>query len=217
LIKYEESNKELINKINKLNIITSNISNATTQLSTCKEILESGLSTGNGFYEISINMLKYKVYCDMENGGWTKIEYKEKLEYKQWFTGGDGWKWMPNEFSTVLPKEVITVIRSRSKEGKQKYIHRCNGVMGYYYQHGNNYNNALQFKMSNNLTDNYPYKNIKILKDNCKSNGGENGLLEKSTDFEIKSKEVPVLNIKTQDNGDNGEKFGSPLESAWLR
>ena len=48
---------------------------------------------------------------------------------------------------------------------------------------------------------------------------GENGQEANATIFDIYSTLVPVIDIHTRDNGDNGEMFGSPLSDnpAWLR
>ena len=48
---------------------------AQSKNSSCKDILESGNSTGNGVYSITVNNKEFDVYCDMTSagGGWTMV------------------------------------------------------------------------------------------------------------------------------------------------
>lgn len=52
------------------------------KFTSCKEILDSGKSTGDGVYTISLDNKDYKVYCDMTNneGGWTLIASYPKTQ-----------------------------------------------------------------------------------------------------------------------------------------
>ena len=56
---------------------------------------------------------------------------------------------------------------------------------------------------------------IKVLQDDCKYNDNVN----RQTIFEINDLRVPIINVKSLDNGDSNEKFGSLLTQnpAWLR
>ena len=42
-------------------------------LGSCREILDAGLSGGNGDYVISVGGVATTVYCDMDAGGWTRV------------------------------------------------------------------------------------------------------------------------------------------------
>jgi hypothetical protein len=201
----------------------------TTIYNSCYAIKQANPSAVSSIYTIDPdgelgNQEPFQVYCDMttDGGGWTKVEYSSNLEYKQHFSGGDAWRWMPNDFSLKLSSAQINSIRSISSKGNQQYVHTCNGVLAYYFASGNYYSHALGFKFLDGTTSNYGQQTynmpITVIQDGCKTNDGEGGALNKATIFKIDSLSVPVVNMYGYDNGQGGEKFGSPLmdNPAWF-
>jgi hypothetical protein len=115
----------------------------------------------------------------------------------------------------------INNIRAASTEGKQRYHGTCQGVIHHYYNGGANYNSAFGFRYHQGFEtekkqQTYPSTNISVPNDDCAIN--DTATL-RSTDFDIIDIRVPVINVHSTDNGNNGEKFGSPLTNypAWLR
>ena len=47
--------------------------------------------------------------------------HMQKTFRLQDFTGGDGWRWVPNDFTFTLSDDQITAIQLLSTEGKQDY------------------------------------------------------------------------------------------------
>ena len=156
---------------------------------------------------------------ETDGGGWTKIEYSEDLEFKQHFTGGDTPLYLDEDFKLKLTKQRILDIQSISNEGKQLYVGDCYRVIHYYILTTDNYNKAFGFKFLNEEETNYGEEiyntDIKVLQDDCKYNDNVN----RKTIFEINDIRVPIINIKSYDNGESNEKFGSLLTQnpAWLR
>ena len=199
----------------------------TTAETTCKQILDLGCPVASGIYWINPNagstVDAFEVYCDMttDGGGWTKLEYVADLTHQSHFSGGDSNQWLPSNFTLTLTDTQINNIRAVSTEGKQRYHGTCEGVIHHYYSGGNSYDYAFGFRYHqvHETTHNqqtYPSTNISVLNDSCSANN--NNLLS-STDFDIIDIRVPIINIHSRDNGNNGEKFGSPLTTypAWLR
>ena len=56
-------------------VFPASLGSSENPASSCKEILDEGISHGNGVYDIRINGTDYRLYCDMDNGGWTYISY----------------------------------------------------------------------------------------------------------------------------------------------
>jgi len=156
-----------------------------------------------------------------DGGGWTKVAYVEDLEYKEQFSGGDAWRYLPNNFSLELSNFQINAIRLVSQEAKQKYVGLCNGVIHYWTS--NYYTDAIRFKFHDQTITNHGEQNydhdVTVIQDGCSSNAGEGGVLDKATIFEIKDLSLPIINIETNDNGNTGELFGSPLTDnpTWFR
>jgi len=188
---------------------------------TCKEILDAGLSTGNGNYMIDADgcypEIPFQVYCDMTGGGWTRIDYVSDLTYEVHFSGGDNNRWLPTDFALTLTDTQISNIRKASTEGKQRYHGTCRGVI--HYNYNGNYAYAFGFRFHDGHQTEYNKQsyasvNIVVTNDGCSSNGSLS-----STDFDINDIGVPIINVHSRDNGNNNEMFGSPLTSnpAWLR
>jgi hypothetical protein len=194
---------------------------------TCKEILDAGLSTGDGNYTIDTDGCydkpPFQVYCDMttDGGGWTRIDYASDLTHqKQFDTDSDGDRWLDDNFVLTLTDIQIDNIRALSTEGKQHYHGTCEGVIHYYYNSGDNYNNAFGFRYHHGDEteydqQTYPSTDITVSNDDC----ARNDSTLRSTDFDIVDIRVPIINVHSRDNGNSNEKFGSPLTNnpAWLR
>ncbi|KPA09829.1 Disintegrin, partial [Candidatus Magnetomorum sp. HK-1] len=204
------------------------------QLTSCKAILDNGISKGDGIYTIDPdgqgNIEPFDVFCDMssDGGGWTKIEYKMDLELKNHFNDeGDKSRYLSNNFETVLSTDKILAIQKVSTEGKQQYVGECKNVIHYLYEAAetDKYRHAFGYKFIDNTesfsqrqdyTDpNNPNLIIQVLEDGCK----ENDDVLRSTSVMIKSVKVPLINVKSSDNGDSTDEFGSQLTKnpAWLR
>ena len=190
---------------------------------TCMKMLETGCVRTDGMYWINPDggntSNAFEVYCDMTGGGWTKIEYTADLDHIQHFTGGDADRWLPTNFSLALTDTQINDIRAISTEGKQHYHGSCQGVIHHLYK-TNNYTASFGFRFHGGGDtsfdqQSYPNTNVLVTNDGCVANDGT----LRSTGFDIFDLRVPIINIHSRDNGNNNEKFGSPLTNnpAWLR
>ena len=194
----------------------------------CRRILELWDSTWDGNYLINPSGSdEFEVYCDMTNdwGWWTTIKYTTDLGFLEHHSGGNAWKWLPNDFNLELSSERISAIQGISSEWKQKYIGLCNGTLHSEYWTNWSYGYAFWFKYLNgdevprakNLNENLSL-NVAVVQDWCKSNGWEWWTLERATIFEFSDPRVPVINVQSRDPW-TGEQFWSPLidNPAYLR
>jgi len=189
---------------------------------TCKEILDAGLSTGNGNYMIDADgcydEVPFQVYCDMTGGGWTRLDYAADLTHQAQFSGGDTNRWLTSNFTLTLTDTQINNIRAASTEGKQRYHGTCEGVIHHKYQ-TSNYSYAFGFRFHRGEEtvhgqEIYPSTMITVSNDGCQIN--DNTI--RSIDFDITDIRVPLINVHSRDNSST-EEFGSPLTNnpAWLR
>jgi subtilisin-like proprotein convertase family protein len=196
----------------------------------CKDILDKDASIGDGGYWIDPDgpglVTPVLLFCDMttEGGGWIRIDYAEDLPFDDRFghIGQDALRWLPEDLATSLPAETIAAIRVTTTEGRQSYVGLCEGVIHYF--EGGGYTHALGFRLHDGTETpqgqaSYAPFDITVTQDGCSSNGGEGGQVSNATIFVIRDPNVPVINVQTNDTGQNNESFGSPLfdNPAWLR
>jgi len=222
------SNNGVLNTLwtgNGEDLLKVNNSDGTTQArsgESCKDIYDNGYSTGDGTYWINPDggstSNAFQVYCDMTNGGWTRIEYSADLPHQAQFSGGDADRWLTSNFTLTLTDTQINDIRSVSTEGKQTYHGSCEGVIHYLYQ-TSNYGYAFGFRFHNGDEttfdqQTYPGTTITVPYDDCRLND----TTVRYTEFAIQDIRVPVINVHSRDNSST-EEFGTPLTSypAWLR
>ena len=198
----------------------------------CLDILQQGRSVGDGDYTIdpdgyATGLDPFEVACDMstDGGGWTAIEYDSALAFQQHFTNGDGYQYLPDDFSLLLEDEQVQALQDLSAEGFQVYEGLCEHVIHYYFDEGANYEYAVGFMFFDGTetptaSSSYSPYDIAVTQDGCAVNGGEAGDPSMATIFEISSVLVPVVNMQCRDCGDEfPEEFGSTLTDnpAWLR
>ncbi len=199
---------------------------------TCADILDAGRGSTDGTYVIDPDGIgtgvdPFEVYCDMttDGGGWTEIAYSDDLTFQQWFTGGDGFRFMNDDFSFELDDLEIAAIQAVSAEGYQEYVGLCEHVLHYAYGSSGSYAYAFGFEFFDGTqtpraSSSYAPYDVTVTQDGCASNGGEGGTEVNATIFEFDTPLVPVLNVQCNDCGNTfPEQFGSPLTSypAWLR
>jgi hypothetical protein len=116
----------------------------------------------------------------------------------------------------------IDALRAVSSEGRQEWIGQCQGVIHHHYTTGNTYIYAAGFVLQDGSEtprgqQSYAPFDVTVTDDGCATNGapGAPGY----TRFLLRDPALPVRNLWTRDNGDAGERFGSPLRShpAYLR
>ena len=191
----------------------------------CKQLYDTGCAMSSGMYWINPDggstANAFEVYCDMTSkaGGWTRVEYAADLPHINRWTSGDANRWLPSNFTFNLTDTQINAIRAVSTEGRQTYIGSCQGVIHYLYQN-RNFDSAFGFRFHNSdetafNKQHYKDTNITVTDDGCVENDGT----LRSTTFEIEDIRVPIINIKSRDNGNNSEKFGSLLTNnpVWFR
>jgi len=199
---------------------------------TCADILAMDRSTGDGQYFIDpdgygTGLDPFEVPCDMttDGGGWTGLAYAADLPLQQWFTGGDGWRYLPDDFELVLSDEQIAALQALSTEGWQDYVGRCEGVIHYFYETSGGYEDAFGFRFFDGTetprgVGSYAPHDVTVTSDGCAGNGGEGGSLDQATVFHFESVLVPLTNVQCRDCGDEfPEQFGAALidNPAWLR
>jgi len=192
---------------------------------TCKTLLDKGHSKGDGVYWINPDGYgsegAFQVFCDMstDGGGWTRIDYANDLELKNHFSGGDAWRWLPDNFQTVLSEKQIKEVQSQSTEGKQRYVGKCVNVLHYNRHSDNSKGYAFGYKFLNGDITKNGAENLgvdfEIIKENCQ----QNDATERETWIDFFDVRVPIINVYSNDSGNAQEKFGSALTEnpAWLR
>jgi hypothetical protein len=198
----------------------------------CREIVARGRSGGTGSYLIDpdgldVGLDPFTVTCDMdtEGGGWTAVPYRADLAVAEWTAGlgSNRLSWHSPTFALGLTDAQINALRAISTEGRQRYVGLCNGVIHYRHTAGATWAHALGLRFHGGLE--VPTGQVSlggigtVTADGCANNGGEAGRLDRATLFELRTPQVPLISVATTDNGDAGERYGSPLLSnpAWLR
>ncbi len=189
---------------------------------TCLAILDARPGAPDGDYWIDPpgGGSVFEVPCDMttDGGGWTLIEFSEDLPFEQHFTGEDQFQYLPDDFATTLDTDQIERVQAASSEGFQEYVGLCDDVVHYERAEFQSFTNAFGFRFLDGTetphgVEDYTPFDITVTQDGCSANGGEGGLLENATIFEIDSVQVPVVNVESRDNASDGDEFGSPLTS----
>jgi len=191
----------------------------------CKTLYDTGCAMSSGTYWINPiggnSANAYQAYCDMvtEGGGWTKVAYASDLAHLNRWTSGDVRRWLPSNFTFIFSDVQIDGIRSVSTEARQRYEGSCQGVIHYLYK-TSSYGSAFGFRFHHGDettagNQHYSSTDILVTSDGCTAN--DNSM--RSTVFEIRDIRLPIINVRSDDNGDNGEKFGSPLTNnpVWFR
>lgn len=75
----------------------------TTAGATCKQLFDTGCAATDGTYWINPNagstVDAFEVYCDMGDGGWTRLDYAADLAHQAQFGGGDSNRWLVANFN----------------------------------------------------------------------------------------------------------------------
>ena len=90
----------------------------------------------------------FEVPCDMttDAGGWTVIEYASDLPFEQHFSGGDAYRYLPEDFALALGAAQIAAIQAQASEGFQRYVGLCEHVIHYLYQADSSFAFAFGFR-----------------------------------------------------------------------
>jgi len=191
----------------------------------CKTLYDTGCAMTSGTYWINPDGAStdnaFEVYCDMttEGGGWTKVAYASDLPHQNRWTSGDAKRWLSSNFIFVFSRVQIDDIRSVSTEARQHYEGSCQGVIHYLYS-TSTYSSAFGFRFHHedetvSGKQDYSSTDILVTSDGCTANDST----VRSSIFEIRDIRLPIINVRSSDNGNSDEKFGSPLTNnpVWFR
>jgi len=181
---------------------------------TCYYYKQANPTAVNGTYTIdpdgiNTGVSSFNVYCDMTNGGWTRVGYKANVALANRWTTGDAFRYLPSNFSLEFTSAQINAIRSASTQAKQTLIANCKGVIMYYYTSGKSYKYGAGFKFQTGVESSkglstYTPSTISVSSDGCAANDS----VSRRTTFNINNLNLPIINVGTTDNGNSGEEFG---------